>query len=143
MLFKGFHKNPLPWIKHARMLVLSSDSEGFGNVIVEALLLNTPVASTRCPGGVTEILTGELARGLADLNGPALAQTMQSIYHNPPVIEQSALEKFSVIRLSASTVSWPRLTPLFNQDRTIYESNAFTEHRGRRLQRRKIPCAVL
>lgn len=96
VLFKGFHKNPLPWIKHARMLVLSSDSEGFGNVIVEALLLNTPVASTRCPGGVTEILTGELARGLADLNGPALAQTMQSIYHNPPVIEQSALEKFSV-----------------------------------------------
>ncbi len=47
------------------MLVLSSDSEGFGNVVVEALLLHTPVASTRCPGGVTEILTGELARGLA------------------------------------------------------------------------------
>lgn len=96
VLFKGFQKNPLPWIKHAKMLVLSSDSEGFGNVIVEALLLNTPVASTRCPGGVTEILTGELARGLAELDGPALAQTMQSIYHNPPVIEQSALEKFSV-----------------------------------------------
>ncbi|SQC17964.1 glycosyltransferase [Klebsiella pneumoniae] len=64
------------------MLVLSSDSEGFGNVVVEALLLHTPVASTRCPGGVTEILTGELARGLADLTSPALAQTMQSIYHN-------------------------------------------------------------
>ena len=78
------------------MLVLSSDSEGFGNVVVEALLLNTPVASTRCPGGVTEILTGELASGLADLNSPALARTMQSIYHNPPAIEPSALEKFSV-----------------------------------------------
>ncbi|HCE8952664.1 TPA: glycosyltransferase [Raoultella ornithinolytica] len=96
VLFKGFQKNPLPWIKHARMLVLSSDSEGFGNVVVEALLLNTPVASTRCPGGVTEILTGELASGLADLNSPALARTMQSIYHNPPAIEPSALEKFSV-----------------------------------------------
>ena len=59
VLFKGFQKNPLPWIKGARMLVLSSDSEGFGNVVVEALLLDTPVASTRCPGGVTEILTGE------------------------------------------------------------------------------------
>lgn len=83
VLFKGFQKNPLPWIKGARMLVLSSDSEGFGNVVVEALLLDTPVASTRCPGGVTEILTGELSRGLADLNSPALAQTMQSIYHSP------------------------------------------------------------
>ena len=48
VLFKGFQKNPLPWIKGARMLVLSSDSEGFGNVVVEALLLDTPVASTRC-----------------------------------------------------------------------------------------------
>ena len=96
VLFQGFQSNPLPWIKHARLLALSSDSEGFGNVVVEALLLNTPVASTRCPGGVTEILTGELARGLADLNSQALARTMQSIYHNPPVIEQSALEKFSV-----------------------------------------------
>ncbi|MBB1202251.1 glycosyltransferase [Enterobacteriaceae bacterium 89] len=96
VLFKGFQKNPLPWIKGARMLVLSSDSEGFGNVIVEALLLNTPVASTRCPGGVTEILTGELSRGLAELNSTALAQTMQSIYHNPPVIDPASLEKFSV-----------------------------------------------
>ncbi|MDU7915899.1 MAG: glycosyltransferase [Klebsiella grimontii] len=63
---------------------------------LEALLLDTPVASTRCPGGVTEILTGELSRGLADLNSPALAQTMQSIYHSPPAIDAAALEKFSV-----------------------------------------------
>ena len=81
------------------MLDLSSDSEGFGNVVVEALLLHTPVASTRCPGGVTEILTGELARGLADLTSPALAQTMQSIYHNPPAIDDAALEKFSVVSI--------------------------------------------
>ncbi|PWS15470.1 glycosyl transferase, partial [Klebsiella pneumoniae] len=87
VLFKGFQPTPLPWIKHARMLTLSSDSEGFGNVIVEALLLNTPVASTRCPGGVSEILSGELSRGLAELNSAALAQTMQSIYHSPPAID--------------------------------------------------------
>ncbi|HEY4467112.1 MAG TPA: glycosyltransferase [Klebsiella sp.] len=100
VLFKGFQKNPLPWIKGARMLVLSSDSEGFGNVVVEALLLGTPVASTRSPGGVAEILTGELARGLADLNSPALAQTMQSVYHSPPTIDPARLEKFSVASIS-------------------------------------------
>lgn len=96
VLFKGFQSNPFPWIKHARMLVLSSDSEGFGNVVVEALLLNTPVASTRCPGGVTEILSGELAQGLADLSSTALAQVMQNIYYKPPTIQQSVLEKFNV-----------------------------------------------
>lgn len=96
VIFKGFQSNPLPWIKHARMLVLSSDSEGFGNVVVEALLLDTPVVSTRCPGGVTEILTGELARGLAELNSPALAQAIQTIYTHAPTIVQAELEKFSV-----------------------------------------------
>lgn len=94
--FKGFQSNPYPWIKQAKMLVLSSDSEGFGNVVVEALLLNTPVASTHCPGGVSEILTGTLAVGLADLNSESLAQTMQTIYHHPPLIEAKALEKFGV-----------------------------------------------
>ncbi|EOC0417594.1 glycosyltransferase [Cronobacter malonaticus] len=94
--FKGFQPNPYPWIKHSRMLVLSSDSEGFGNVVVEALMLNTPVVSTRCPGGVSEILTGPLAVGLADLSDEALAHTMKSIYFNPPVIDEKTLKKFSV-----------------------------------------------
>ncbi len=116
--FKGFQKNPLPWIKGARMLVLSSDSEGFGNVVVEALLLHTPVASTRCPGGVTEILTGELARGLADLTSPALAQTMQSIYHNPLSHRRCRAGKIQRrIHLSAVPSAAAHLTPLVNQDR--------------------------
>lgn len=96
VLFKGFQLNPLPWIKHARVLVVSSDSEGFGNVLVEALLLGTAAVSTRCPGGPAEILTGELARGLCDLNSHDLALTLQSIYQHPPVIDTAALEKFSV-----------------------------------------------
>lgn len=94
VLFKGFQENPYAWIRHARMLVLSSDSEGFGNVLVEALLLGTPVASTRCPGGPAEILTGDLARGLADLNSHALAETMRNIYDRPPVIDESQLRRY-------------------------------------------------
>ena len=67
-----------------------------GRSQMRTLFASSPVASTRCPGGVTEILTGSLSRGLADLNSPALAQTKQSIYHNPPVIDAAALDKFSV-----------------------------------------------
>lgn len=96
VIFKGFQPNPLPWIKSAKLLVCSSDSEGFGNVLVEALILDTPVVSTRCPGGPAEILTGELSRGLSDMNDASLAKVMKDIYNNPPLIEKSALQRFSV-----------------------------------------------
>ncbi|MGD8205986.1 glycosyltransferase [Pantoea sp. FN0305] len=93
VIFKGFQLNPLPWIRHAKLLVLSSDSEGFGNVLVEALLLDTPVVSTRCPGGPAEILTGELARGLCEMNADALAYAIRDIYLSPPVIDQALLQQ--------------------------------------------------
>ncbi|MCS3434139.1 glycosyltransferase [Klebsiella sp. BIGb0407] len=96
VILKGFQANPLPWIKSARLLVSSSDSEGFGNVLVEALIVNTPVVSTRCPGGPAEILIGELARGLSDLDSASLARTMKDIYDNPPPIDQNTLQRFSI-----------------------------------------------
>ena len=52
----GFVKNPYPYIKRAAVYVLSSAWEGFGNVIVEALALGTPVVATNCPSGPQEIL---------------------------------------------------------------------------------------
>jgi len=54
----GFAQDPLPAIRSARMLVLSSRFEGFGNVLAEALGCGTPVVSTDCPHGPAEILAG-------------------------------------------------------------------------------------
>lgn len=56
VFFLGFQKNPYPYIKSAKLMVLSSRFEGFGRVIAESLALGTPVISTDCPSGPREIL---------------------------------------------------------------------------------------
>lgn len=44
----GFVKNPYPYYKSADIFVLSSIKEGFPNVVLEALVLGTPVVATNC-----------------------------------------------------------------------------------------------
>lgn len=54
--FKGFVDNPYPFMKKADVFVMSSQWEGFCNVIVEALLCGLSVVATDCPSGPAEIL---------------------------------------------------------------------------------------
>ena len=52
----GVKKNPYPWIKNSKLLVHSSRYEGFGLVLVEALILGKVVISSNCKVGPREIL---------------------------------------------------------------------------------------
>ncbi len=52
----GYSADPFPWYRTADVFVLTSDWEGFGNVIVEALSVGLPVFSTNCKSGPAEIL---------------------------------------------------------------------------------------
>lgn len=56
--FLGFVDNPYAYLAKAKVYVLSSAWEGFGNVLVEAMAVNTPVIATNCPSGPREILAG-------------------------------------------------------------------------------------
>jgi glycosyltransferase involved in cell wall biosynthesis len=80
----GFVENPFAYMALARLLVLSSRWEGFGNVLVEALACGTPVVSTDCRSGPREILeNGRFGRlvpvGDADAMALAILETMQTI----------------------------------------------------------------
>ncbi|MEZ9421292.1 glycosyltransferase [Vibrio breoganii] len=54
--FTGFIENPFPIVKQAKAFVLSSRSESFGMVLLEAMSLNVPVIASDCPVGPRLIL---------------------------------------------------------------------------------------
>jgi len=59
VIFLGFASNPYPIISRAKALLVSSDYEGLGMVILEAIVLGVAVISTDCDSGPREILPPE------------------------------------------------------------------------------------
>jgi glycosyltransferase involved in cell wall biosynthesis len=98
VLMPGFVNNPYPYMKAADTFVLSSNWEGFGLVLVEALACGTKVISTDCPGGPAEILEygkyGELCEvGNVDELFKKIRKVLSS---NLSPIEQNNERSFSV-----------------------------------------------
>ncbi|HNJ96466.1 MAG TPA: glycosyltransferase, partial [Ferruginibacter sp.] len=56
IIFTGFEKNPFKYVSRSDCFVLSSDVEGFPNVLIEALACGKPVISTDCSSGPRELL---------------------------------------------------------------------------------------
>jgi glycosyltransferase involved in cell wall biosynthesis len=54
--FPGVRKNPYKYLAASEMFLLSSYTEGFPNVLVEAMILGRPLVSTDCRTGPAEIL---------------------------------------------------------------------------------------
>jgi glycosyltransferase involved in cell wall biosynthesis len=95
----GFVDNPFSYMRKAALFVLSSRWEGFGNVLVEALLCGCPVVSTNCPSGPTEILAdGKYGRLVPIDDEGELADAICWTLDNPPDKEflRARGEEFSV-----------------------------------------------
>ncbi len=56
VIFLGFDNNPYKYLAKCGIFVLSSNSEGFPNVLVEAMICGCSVLSTDCLSGPREIL---------------------------------------------------------------------------------------
>jgi glycosyltransferase involved in cell wall biosynthesis len=104
--FLGFVANPYAYMSKAKMLVMSSVYEGFGNVLVEGMLAGIPVVSTNCESGPSEILADGKYGNLADVGDPhGLATAIIDTLNNPPDLDllrkrgqefslEAALEKY-------------------------------------------------
>lgn len=68
--FLGFLANPYPYIRYADLYVLSSNREGFPNVLLEALACGTKVVATDCNSGPREIIGNNEFGHLARVNDP-------------------------------------------------------------------------
>ena len=101
VVLAGFQANPFPWIKHARLFVLSSDYEGFGNVLIEAMVLGTPALSTDCPSGPGEIFINDMEDSLVKCgDAKALAEKMREFYSKPPHINKESLKRFEATTIT-------------------------------------------
>jgi glycosyltransferase involved in cell wall biosynthesis len=96
VLTPGATTDPGPYYRSADLFVLSSDREGFGNVIVEAMSCGVPVVSTSCKFGPEEILGGGRWGRLVPVgDADALAEAMDgalSAPHDRDALKRRAAE---------------------------------------------------
>lgn len=100
-LLLGFVQNVLPFIRESDVLVLPSDYEGFGNVLVEAMVCGTQVVSTDCPYGPSEILDdgvyGRLVPpGDADALASAILSVLNGTFRVPPAVLKQRARQFTL-----------------------------------------------
>lgn len=78
--FEGFQKNMIPYYTKARATILTSLYEGFPNVLIESIVLGTPVVAFDCPSGPSEIIKNGVNGYLVEyLNDNELAKMMEAI----------------------------------------------------------------
>lgn len=97
VVFTGFKKNPYPYMKHAKFMVLSSDFEGLGLVILESLALGTPVISTDCPSGPNEILPSDSLVKPGDISALSdkISAYAQQTDNNPVSLDRKFLPDYA------------------------------------------------
>ena len=85
LFFPGQQSNPFPWLRHAKVYVLTSLWEGFPLSICEAIACGLPVVAADCFTGPKEMLAPEIAgetttpvKGSAGIVMPLIRESSQS-----------------------------------------------------------------
>lgn len=103
----GFEQNPYRFMSRATVFASSSQWEGFGVALVEALALGLPVVATDCTHGPAEILgNGKFGALVPVGDHEAMAQALLTALNHPTRIDCSQhLEQFTIESVAASYLS--------------------------------------
>jgi glycosyltransferase involved in cell wall biosynthesis len=105
----GYVVDTAPYFNAADLFILSSAWEGFGNVLVEALECGTPVISTNCKSGPSEILeNGKYGKLVPVKDYFALARGIEEMLaadHDTELLKKRA-EFFSVERIALQYIDY-------------------------------------
>ena len=108
----GSRVNPYPWMKHARLFILSSRSEAFGIVLAESMICGTPCVAPDVPGGIRNVLINDQARLIADNTIASLAAKIREGLETPPDIsaDPELYERYRDTRIMEKFLALP-VTP--------------------------------
>ena len=102
----GVQANPFEYLAAAQFLVLSSRTEAFPMVLIEALVLSCPVVATDCPTGPREIVVdGENGLLVDNGNQLALTEAMDRMFEDEELLKHCKANALTSIQhLSAEHV---------------------------------------
>jgi glycosyltransferase involved in cell wall biosynthesis len=97
----GFVGNPAAYMARAAVFAMSSSWEGMPVALIEALALGTPVVSTDCPSGPTEVLDGGKYGELVPMDdSAALAEGISRLLRG----ERRTVDEAWLARFDARTI---------------------------------------
>jgi len=110
--FHGTTDTPGEALKQIDMLVLPSDAEGFGLVLIEAMAAGVPVVATNVPG-IRDVVTHEQTGLLVPPRRPdQLAQAIQRIEEDPPLRHRLVVNAIEDVR---RRFSWDTVLPEYRK----------------------------
>lgn len=96
--FLGWVDNPYKYMNHSNVLVNASETESFGNVIIEAMASATPVISTKC-GGPEEFIQNDINGLLIDIGDVNnLVSSIKLICENSDIQQKYIINSFKSIK---------------------------------------------